>query len=133
MSRLTALLLSCLLLLPALPALAQGIDRPGPGRGPGWDGAPMMWGRGGWDGGGHPMMIFGPFLMLLALIGIVALIVWLVRHFGPGRFHHGQMGGFCPHCGQGGGRRAQEILAERFARGEIDKADYEEKRRLLGG
>lgn len=131
MPRFAAFLLSCPLLLPALPALAQTVDRPGrgPGYGPMWDGAPMMWGRGGGIGGweSHPAMaVLCAFVMLLALIGIVALILWLVRASGPGRFHH-------RHGGCGGHGRAQGILAERFARGEIDKTEYEERRRLIGG
>lgn len=32
----------------------------------------------------------------------------------------------------GRGRAAFDILEERFARGEIDKAEFEEKRKLLG-
>ena len=44
-------------------------------------------------------------------------------------------------CGgpQGGARKAErsssalEILAERFARGEINQAEFEEKREIIGG
>lgn len=37
-----------------------------------------------------------------------------------------------PVGGPGGGRAALDILDERFARGEIEKAEFEEKRKLLG-
>jgi putative membrane protein len=92
-----------------------------------------MWG-GGW--GWHPGIVLAPFVMLLALIGVVALIVWLVRCMSCGAFHrhgmyHGR-GGPCPYCGSGGGRAALDVLEERFARGEIDKVEFEEKRKLLG-
>jgi putative membrane protein len=133
-SRLTSALLSCFvsgtILLATLPAFAQ---QPGPspdfrGPGPMW-GYGHMWG-GGWGGGWHGMII-GPFVMLLAIIGIVALILWLVRAFSHGGLRHGH--GACPHCGYGGwrGRGGLDILEERFARGEIDKNEFEERRRVL--
>ncbi len=61
-------------------------------------------------------MIGGPFILLLALIGVIAIVVWIVRWATDSRRN----------------RRALQILNERFARGEIDRAEYAEKRRLLG-
>lgn len=79
----------------------------------------MMWG-GGWHG-----MIFGPLMMILVLAAVVAIVVLLVRWIGgPGHAsappHHAPPG-----------RTALDILKERFARGEIDKEEFEERRRLL--
>ena len=81
------------------------------------------------------MTIVGLIVVLLAIIGMMAIFVWLVRwatrgypFYGPG-FHHVQGGvGYGP----GRGRAALDILDERFARGEIDKGEFEEKRKLLG-
>jgi putative membrane protein len=75
-----------------------------------------------WDGG--PWMFIGPLMMIVFLAAIVAVIVLVVRWLGgPG---HG--------TGQhpASGRTPLDILKERFARGEIDKEEYEERRRLLG-
>src|ERR1035437_5736094 len=91
------------------------------------DGFYHMWG-GGW--GWHPGMVFGCFVMLLALVGIVALIVLLVRCFGA--CHHWHRHGSCPICDRGHGRGALDILEERLAKGEIGKDEFEEKRKLLG-
>ncbi|HXZ00963.1 MAG TPA: SHOCT domain-containing protein [Stellaceae bacterium] len=123
--RLVALAVSLVFALAALPALAQQAA-PDVAYGHGH----MMW---GW----HPFMIVGPIFVLLAIIGIMTIFVWLVRwatrgypFYGHG-FHHGHGG--CPCCGGAGrGRAALDILEERFARGEIDKAEFEEKRKLLG-
>jgi putative membrane protein len=115
--------------LAALPTLAQQTPGPG-GANPMYDyGHGHMWG-GHW--GWHSGMIFGPFVMLLAIIGLVALIVWLVRHFSHESSRHWHGHGACPRCGYGRARLALDILEERFAKGEIGKEEFEEKRRVLG-
>jgi uncharacterized membrane protein len=63
--------------------------------------------------------MFGPFLMILAIVFCGAMMFFMMR---------GMMGG---HRGQSGDGHALEILKERFARGEISQAQYEEQRRLL--
>ena len=117
--------------LAALPALAQqspGADG-GPGRMP-WHG--QMGGWHGHMGGWHAGAFLAPFVMLLALIGTVALIVWLVQWINHTSYHRGHLG--CPHCGRrwnGGGRAALEILENRLARGELSKEEFEATRSLL--
>src|SRR5690349_6991933 len=127
MNRLKAFAASGVIALAALPALAQQNPSPS-GSGPIYEHA-HMWG-GGW--GWHPGVVLGPFVLLLALSGVVSLILWLVRWYSHGGHHHGYGHGGCPHCGHRQGRAALDILEERFARGEIDKAEFEEKRKLLG-
>ena len=70
------------------------------------------------------VIIVGLILVLLAAIGAAAIFVWLVRWATRGY----------PFYDQGGrrGHAALDILEERFAMGEIDKAEYEEKRKLVG-
>lgn len=77
----------------------------------------MMDWAGGWYG-----MIFGPLFMILVLAVVIALAVLLVRWLG-GPWHGTQ----APP-----GRTPLDILRERFARGEIDKQEFEERRRVLG-
>lgn len=76
----------------------------------------------GWWGGGWNGMVFGPLFMLLVVVAVVVAVVLLVRR--PG----GTWQGPTPPPG----RTPLDILKERYARGEIDKADYEERRRVLG-
>ncbi len=82
------------------------------------------WGAGGYGGagaiGGILMMIF----WVAIIVGVVLLVVWLVRQTaGPGA-----TAGAPP-----GGETALDILRKRYARGEIDKAEYEEKKKDLTG
>ena len=137
--RLAAFAVLLVFAIAALPAVAQQGQTtptaPAEQYGYGYHHYGYMWGGPGW--GWHPFMIIGPIFVVLAIIGMMVIFVWLVRwatrgypFYGHG-FHHGHGG--CPCCGgPGRGRAALDILDERFARGEIEKAEFEEKRKLLG-
>lgn len=77
----------------------------------------------GWGGGWG--MIFGPIFMIFMLALVIAVAVLLVRWLG------GPWQTTAPHHPQSG-RTPLDILKERFARGEIDKEEFEERRRTLG-
>jgi len=132
--RLAAFGLSFVFAVAALPALGQQPQTaPNVPVGP-YGYGHMMWG-GPW--GGHPFMIVVPIFLVLAIIGLMAIFVWLVRWATRGHPFHGHgshhFHGGCPWCGgPDRGRAALDILEERFAKGEIDKAEFEDKRRLLG-
>lgn len=78
----------------------------------------MMW----WGGYG---MILGPLFMILMLAVVIAVAVLLVRWLG------GPLHGTASHRPPPG-HTPLDILKERFARGEIDKEEFEERRRVLG-
>ncbi len=78
---------------------------------------PHMWGGGGW-------MMFGPLMMIVVVAAIVVVVVLMVRWLGA------PVHGAAPHPPPG--RTPLDILRERFARGEIDKEEFEERRRVLG-
>lgn len=65
---------------------------------------------------------FGGVGMILFWIVIIGAVVLLVRALTGGQWGGGQALG---------GRSARQLLDERFARGEIERDEYEEKRRLL--
>ncbi len=77
---------------------------------------PHMWGGGGGFG-----MIFGGIAMILVVAAIIGLVVLAVRWLGGGAARRA-----------GAGRTSLDILEERFARGEIDAQEFQERRRILG-
>lgn len=96
--------------------LAQGSTDPGRSE----YGPHMMWWGEGWYG-----MIFGPLLMILVLAVVIAVAVLLMRWLGVPS--HGAAAHHAPPD-----RTPLDILKGRFARGEIDKNEFEERRRVLG-
>ena len=112
MKRLMSLGLGAIAALPASPIIAQVTDSP-------------RYGYHAWDGPWHGWFM-GPFMMIIFLVIVVAVCVLLVRWLGgPGPGHSG------PHH-PAPGRSPLDILKERFAKGEIDKEEFEERRRVLG-
>jgi len=85
----------------------------------------LVWANGPGEGAygyGHMMgggWILGPVMMILFIAVIVAVVVLVLRWFGG--------------TGGAGGRpkAALDILEERFARGEIDKDEFEARRQAL--
>jgi putative membrane protein len=68
--------------------------------------------HGGWWGiGPFPMLLF----WVVVIVAVVVLVKWLADR--PGNAPHGNS--------------ARDILKERYARGEIDKEEFEQKRRDL--
>ena len=77
----------------------------------------MGWGA-GWYG-----MVLGPLMMIAMLAIVIAVAVLLVRWIGgPWTPNHAS-----PQADPG----PVDILKQRFARGEIDKKEFEERRRIL--
>jgi putative membrane protein len=75
------------------------------------------WGFGwGWGGG----MFFGPLFMIAGPILLIVLVVLLIRWFADSRES--------PRLRI---PTARQILDERFAKGEIDREDYEARRKTL--
>ena len=73
----------------------------------------MMWGGGWW---------------FIGVIVVLACMYFMGRMMmGHGGSEHGGHG----EHGDGGSRSAREILAERFARGEISEEEFEQRKRVL--
>ena len=72
----------------------------------------------GYDHMGYGVWFFMPGMMAIIAGLTIGAIVVVVRMFGPG-------------AGSGASRKAQDLLDERFARGEIDKEEYIQRRDAL--
>ena len=110
--------LSSFLLLLVLPAAASFAQSSGYG---GYGHGGFMHG-GGWGDGWHGWFL-GPLMMLIFLAIATAVVVLIVRWLGGA--------GRTPHRGAPTSNTALDILKERFARGEIDANEFEERRKLL--
>ena len=100
----TLLAASTLLATPHL-AFAQGYGYGGYGD------HPMMWGN--W--------FMGPMMMLFMVVIVVVAVVLILKLFGDGgTAGKGHVSG-----------NAMAILNERFAKGEIDKAEYEDRKKTM--
>ena len=108
LSAVSSLVLIVLALFPSTQALAQR------GQYGDWHMGPDMMGGGalGWFGG-IIMMAF----WILVIVGLVFLIKWLIQATKGGREVNR------------GGSRALEILKERYAKGEIQKEEYDAKKK----
>ncbi len=105
----------CVAATSAMAQVGEIPNRPGPF----YYGHDMMWGGSQWGGFG---MVLGPIFMILIVVGIVAGIIYLLRLFGaagPAASSH------ATHD------RALALLKERYAKGEIDTAEFTERKKLL--
>jgi putative membrane protein len=101
--------------LTANMALAQADEMPNRDA-PFYHGHDMMWGGEQWGGFG---MVLGPIFMILILVGIVVGAIYLLRLFGVAG-----SGGPAPD-------RALMLLKARYAKGEIETQEFEERMKLL--
>ena len=82
----------------------------------------MMYGW--WDGSSAPWygMIFGPIMMIVFIVLTVLIITWALRAFGLGWQSDSQKE-----------NTPLDTLKHRFARGEIDRVEYEDRKKVLSG
>jgi len=71
-------------------------------------------------------IVRGPFVALLAIIGFVAIVLSALRWAKDIRRHPAATTNATPNVGP-----ALDVLNRRYARGEIDRAEYWEKRALI--
>ena len=70
-------------------------------------------------------MVFGPIMMIAVLAATIVVVVLVVRWLG--------ITSHFPESRGGSEKTPLDILKERFARGEIEKQEFEDKKRILSG
>ena len=86
----------------------------------GWGGNGWMWNGGGWGWG----WIVGAVVLVVLFALVIAAVILTVRYFSEGGGHRG------PGSPQQA-RGAEDVLGERFARGEIDEDEYRRRMTTL--
>jgi putative membrane protein len=119
---------AALLFAQSLPAFAQQSQSPNAPQGPPWYG-PGPWHM--WaDGYGWHFWWFGPMMMMLFMVLICVAVLYFI-------FGRHSLSGGPPHWGPGHmmdrnqSYSALQILDERYARGEIQKEEYEERKATI--
>ena len=78
----------------------------------------MYWLYDNYGGWGYNMMLGGGIMMLVFLVLFIALVAWFVREV-SGRYDNNSSS------------RALDILKERYVKGEINKEEFESKKKDL--
>jgi putative membrane protein len=79
----------------------------------------------GLDGVWYGHTFFGGFFMIIIWLAVILFAFWLIREL-SGKSGHSDS------ARKDNGKTALDILKERYARGEIDKKEFEEKKKDLG-
>lgn len=87
------------------------------------------WRDGGWSMMGNGMMggFGGGWLMVILVVLIAVLVIWAIVALGRGSAHPGD------HSHHEDDESALEVLRKRYARGDINKQEFEEKKRDIEG
>jgi len=117
----TLAIFAFILLMQPLQVIAQQTQPPAaPPQGYYWPGPWHMWN----DGYGSPFWWIGPLMMFVFLLFICAAVFFFGRGFCGHRMHQGGSSPDSSHS-------ALQILSERFAKGEIQKEEYAEKKAAI--